>query len=151
MHSIWNYLAMLASISAVNADCCNPVKNCRTNFLGITTCYACGDDSMPTPYCGVGECNAFGCNCDHGKPFFHSYLIHTSVSSRKSSGCRGGVPGFRNTAKDNACSYDSTFESVSRGEDGVSLADYLTWATTLQDIAANNATSLDVWIETFAA
>ncbi|KAH9388474.1 hypothetical protein TYRP_023443 [Tyrophagus putrescentiae] len=26
----------------------------------------CGDCTLPTPYCGYGPCNIFGCNCDGG-------------------------------------------------------------------------------------
>lgn len=53
-------------------------------------------------------------------------------------------------AKDTACSYDSTFEAVAADPSrGVSLAEYLVWATTQQPAAANNATALQVWEDTF--
>lgn len=67
MRATAHALLSLALAAIVSADCCNPVVNCRTNFLGITTCYQCGDGTTPTPYCGNGQCNVWGCNCDGGQ------------------------------------------------------------------------------------
>jgi hypothetical protein len=40
---------------SVTADCCYKVTNC-----------CCRDGTAGTPYCGVGRCNIFGCNCRGG-------------------------------------------------------------------------------------
>ena len=37
------------------------IKNCTGNN---EVAHRCPDCSKPTPYCGVGKCNIFGCNCD---------------------------------------------------------------------------------------
>jgi hypothetical protein len=34
--------------------------------VGSETTYRCYDCTPSTYYCGVGECNIFGCNCDGG-------------------------------------------------------------------------------------
>ncbi|TGZ79455.1 hypothetical protein EX30DRAFT_397042 [Ascodesmis nigricans] len=44
-------------------DCCHPFLGGCPN-IPIIPC--CGDGTPPTPYCGYGQCNIFGCNCDGG-------------------------------------------------------------------------------------
>ncbi|KAH9401949.1 hypothetical protein TYRP_016518 [Tyrophagus putrescentiae] len=44
-------------------NCCYyvTIRNCSgTNEVS----HRCADCSKPTPYCGRGKCNIFGCNCD---------------------------------------------------------------------------------------
>ena len=40
-------------IEGVNGVCCNPRS-------------VCGDGTPPTPHCGYGKCNMFGCDCTGG-------------------------------------------------------------------------------------
>lgn len=47
-------LVSLLFAGSANADCCYPFFT------------KCGDCSAPTPYCGHGPCDIFGCNCDGG-------------------------------------------------------------------------------------
>ncbi|KAF8884396.1 hypothetical protein BD779DRAFT_1801744 [Infundibulicybe gibba] len=46
---------MMLQMSSVVADCCD----CPITF-------SCNDGTKCTPYCGYGQCNIFGCNCDGG-------------------------------------------------------------------------------------
>ncbi|KAF2668931.1 hypothetical protein BT63DRAFT_246054 [Microthyrium microscopicum] len=40
------------------AECCYPAVNSQGAF--------CRDGTVGTPYCGIGPCNEFGCNCEYG-------------------------------------------------------------------------------------
>ncbi|OJJ07204.1 hypothetical protein ASPVEDRAFT_88458 [Aspergillus versicolor CBS 583.65] len=46
--------------------CCKPTKGCTYAGLGGYICDTCNDGTPATPYCGYGQCNVFGCNCDGG-------------------------------------------------------------------------------------
>lgn len=58
---------VLVSVSYMSAPvksaCCYPVKRHCPNALGFPMC---GDCTRHSIFCGVGTCNIFGCNCDHG-------------------------------------------------------------------------------------
>lgn len=71
MHALISLSLMLASASVALADCCYPV--CSTNG----ECH-CADGTPATPYCGVGKCNIFGCNCDGG--MFSNSLSDVNLS-----------------------------------------------------------------------
>lgn len=54
--SIAVVVAILAmTCGPVDADCCYKTSDC-----------CCRDGTAGTPYCGVSECNIFGCNCSGG-------------------------------------------------------------------------------------
>lgn len=48
-------------------NCCYyvTIKNCSGNG---DVSHLCPDCTKPTPYCGAGRCNVFGCNCDACRP-----------------------------------------------------------------------------------
>ncbi|KAI2810845.1 hypothetical protein BLOT_002011 [Blomia tropicalis] len=41
------------------------IRNCTGNG---ELSHLCPDCSKPTPFCGEGRCNVFGCNCDGCRP-----------------------------------------------------------------------------------
>ncbi|KAL1647134.1 hypothetical protein SLS58_002905 [Diplodia intermedia] len=53
-----HYSTVIAIVAAIApfaaADCCYPTNN------------ICSDGTEPTPYCGYGSCNVFGCACEGG-------------------------------------------------------------------------------------
>lgn len=61
--------AMLLILPAAQAECCysHCVKWVPDPELGrVCVVEKCGDGTEPTPFCGYGPCNIFGCNCDGG-------------------------------------------------------------------------------------
>lgn len=56
----------------MQGECCGsgtfvPIKYRCDSYNGYI-CFTdiCYDGTKRTPYCGVGKCNIFGCNCDGG-------------------------------------------------------------------------------------
>ncbi|PRW44326.1 Diedel [Chlorella sorokiniana] len=60
--------ALLLVLPAAQAECCFPhcVKWVNGPEGPMCLVEKCGDGTEPTPYCGYGKCNIFGCNCDGG-------------------------------------------------------------------------------------
>ncbi|XP_078689835.1 uncharacterized protein LOC144921080 [Branchiostoma floridae x Branchiostoma belcheri] len=61
-------LMMLMVNQADSMECCRAVdSNCKHVFSVFYTCeLKCRDGTEPTPYCGYGPCNMWGCNCKGG-------------------------------------------------------------------------------------
>ncbi|KAF8873759.1 hypothetical protein BD779DRAFT_282031 [Infundibulicybe gibba] len=59
--SLFTFFVMVTHhIQPASADCCP----CPVNSAGSPT--KCNDGTKCVPYCGYGQCNIFGCNCDGG-------------------------------------------------------------------------------------
>ncbi|XP_078664153.1 uncharacterized protein LOC144907222 [Branchiostoma floridae x Branchiostoma belcheri] len=60
---VTSLLLVLAMVDQAESACCRAEK-CRGWWKGRWC--RCGDGTGPTPYCGYGPCNIFGCNCRGG-------------------------------------------------------------------------------------
>lgn len=69
-------LLFISYCQEIEGVCCrskgnpNYIENCP--YIDVIKVYKycnseiCGDGTPPTPHCGKGPCNIFGCNCDGG-------------------------------------------------------------------------------------
>lgn len=61
-------LALVTLIRRSNSECCYPgwvAYECE-DYFGICREQMCRDGTRAYGFCGVGSCNAFGCDCDGG-------------------------------------------------------------------------------------
>jgi hypothetical protein len=56
-------IILMSTIKPLKSECCKSQITCRKNRLNLHYCDDCSESS---PYCGLGKCNLFGCNCDGG-------------------------------------------------------------------------------------
>lgn len=57
-------LLAIGCVRLADAECCYVPYDCKEK--NGDSSHRCADCSEATIYCGVGQCNVFGCNCDGG-------------------------------------------------------------------------------------
>ncbi len=70
---------LFSSIELSKSECCHVPLKCPVDGKTVETCYDCTEATI---YCGKGQCNIFGCNCDGGCRAGDSSLWCWNIASK---------------------------------------------------------------------